>query len=108
MLVADRADPIAARRKLQALPTSPDERGALRRLRENELSQASLLKPAAERVHAEQALRESEERLRSALANSTVGVMFWTPEGVLTQVNDAFVGLTGFTREEALGKTGRS
>jgi PAS domain S-box-containing protein len=53
----------------------------------------------------EERLRESEERLRSALSIGTVGVMFWDEEGVLVDVNDAFLQMTGFTRSKALGKS---
>ncbi|WP_052402911.1 hybrid sensor histidine kinase/response regulator [Muricoccus aerilatus] len=51
------------------------------------------------------ALRRSEERLRTALSISTVGVMFWGPGFGLTEVNDAFLRMTSFSREEAIGKT---
>ena len=51
------------------------------------------------------ALRHSEERLRTALSISTVGVMFWSLGFGLTEVNDAFLRMTGFSREEAIGKT---
>ncbi len=60
---------------------------------------------ALERARAEAALRDSEERLRGALSIGTVGVMFWGGDFGLTDVNDAFLRMTGFTREEALGKT---
>src|SRR3712207_5271663 len=58
-----------------------------------------------DRKHAEAALRASEERLRTALSISTVGVMFWSDEGTLTDINNAFLAMTGFTREEALGRS---
>jgi PAS domain S-box-containing protein len=51
------------------------------------------------------ALRRSEERLRTALSISTVGVMFWGSSFGLTEVNDAFLRMTGFSRNEAMGKT---
>jgi PAS domain S-box-containing protein len=51
------------------------------------------------------ALRRSEERLRTALSISTVGVMFWGPDFGLAEVNDAFLRITRFSREEAIGKT---
>ncbi|MCA1659158.1 MAG: PAS domain S-box protein, partial [Verrucomicrobiaceae bacterium] len=56
------------------------------------------------RKKAEQELRLSEQRLKDALSISTVGVMFWRDE-VLADVNDAFLRMSGFTREEAVGKT---
>jgi PAS domain S-box-containing protein len=58
-----------------------------------------------EREHAREVLRRNEERLRTALSISTVGVMFWGEGFALTEVNDAFLNMTGFTREEAVGKT---
>ncbi|MCB5176960.1 PAS domain-containing sensor histidine kinase [Microvirga lenta] len=66
---------------------------------------AVLFKDIADRKRAEDALRRSEERQRSALSISTVGVMFWDDKFGLTEVNDAFLSMTGFSREEALGKT---
>jgi PAS domain S-box-containing protein len=54
---------------------------------------------------AQEAVRRSEARLRSVLSISTVGVMFWGEGFGLTDVNDAFLRMTGFTREEALGRT---
>ena len=32
-------------------------------------------------------------------------MLFWDPEGGLVDANDAFLRMTGFSREEALGKT---
>jgi PAS domain S-box-containing protein len=57
------------------------------------------------RRQAEEALRHSEERLRGAFAIRTVGVMFWGENSSLTEVNDAFLSMTGFSRTEAIGKT---
>jgi PAS domain S-box-containing protein len=51
------------------------------------------------------ALTTSEARLRSVLALKTVGLMFWGPGFGLTEVNEAFVAMTGFSRDEAMGKT---
>jgi PAS domain S-box-containing protein len=60
---------------------------------------------AVERARAEAALRTSEERLRSALEIDTVAVLFWGPDMRLKQVNPAFLAMTGFGRDEALGLT---
>jgi len=51
------------------------------------------------------ARRRAEDRLRSVFAIQTVGVMYWGEGFGLTDMNDAFLRMTGFTREEALGKT---
>ena len=57
------------------------------------------------RKQAEALLRRNEARLKSAFAIRTVGVLFWGEGFRLTEVNDAFLGMTGFSRDEALGLT---
>ncbi|PTR17225.1 PAS domain S-box-containing protein [Nitrosospira sp. Nsp2] len=64
----------------------------------------------AERVRlkeelAELALRESENRFRQALEIDTVGVVFFNKQGLVTEANDAFLKMSGFSREDQ--KTGR-
>jgi PAS domain S-box-containing protein len=49
---------------------------------------------------AEQALRASEERLRRAVQIDTVGVLFFTTDGRITQANDAFLRMSGCSRQE--------
>ncbi|MDQ4086908.1 MAG: PAS domain S-box protein [Pseudomonadota bacterium] len=70
-------------------------------------AEVSLLQEVAERLwadvvraRAEAALRRSEERLRRVLETDTVGVLFFNPEGVLIDANDAFLRITGYTREQ--------
>src|SRR3712207_4579903 len=53
-----------------------------------------------ERRLAEEALRESEERLQKALSIETVGVLFFNEEGRFTDCNEAFTRMSGHTREE--------
>jgi PAS domain S-box-containing protein len=66
---------------------------------------AAFYRDVSERMRAEEALRRSEARLRTAFAISTVGVLFWGEGFKLTEANDAFLHMTGFSRAEALGKT---
>jgi PAS domain S-box-containing protein len=55
---------------------------------------------AIERSRAELALRDSEERLRRAMRIATVGVMFFDLQGRITEVNETFERMTGYTRAE--------
>jgi PAS domain S-box-containing protein len=48
----------------------------------------------------EEALRRSEERLRRAFAIETVGVIFFSADGLVTDANDAFLRMAGYTRED--------
>ena len=47
---------------------------------------------------AEQALRQSEQRLQQAISIPNVGVVFFDEAGIFTSANDAFLRLTGFSR----------
>ncbi len=52
------------------------------------------------RKNAEDALRRSEARLRRALEIETVGVIFFNLDGRITDANNAFLRMCGFSREE--------
>lgn len=52
-----------------------------------------------EQKEAEQALRESEEKFRSVAQNALVGIALVEESGY-TYVNDAFLAICGYTREE--------
>ena len=52
------------------------------------------------RKKTEEALRESDERFRRALQIDTVGIIFLTSEGRITEANDAFLAMSGFSRED--------
>jgi two-component system cell cycle sensor histidine kinase/response regulator CckA len=53
-----------------------------------------------ERKATEEALAKSEARLRRLVESNVVGVNFSDLEGGLTEANDAFLNLIGYTREE--------
>jgi len=52
-----------------------------------------------ERKQADEKLRESEERLRRAIEIETVGVIFFKTDGSITNANDAFLRMSGYSRE---------
>ena len=51
---------------------------------------------------AEQAIRDSEERMRKFAAATNEGV-FFHKDGILTDVNEALLGIMGYAREEMIG-----
>ncbi len=54
--------------------------------------------------NAEEALRQSEERFRSYIENAPDGVFLVDDQGNYTMVNDAACEITGFSKDELLGK----
>ena len=58
-----------------------------------------------DRKRAEEALRESEERFRSAFDDSAVAMALVGPDARLLKVNDAFCRLLGFEKSEMEGST---
>ena len=53
-----------------------------------------------ERKRAEEALRASEERLQQAIAIETVGVIFFNVDGNITNANNAFLRMSGYSRAD--------
>ena len=61
---------------------------------------------AYERTHAAEALRASEERLAAIFQDAPFALVLSAPPKYrIVQVNDAFLRLFGFAREEVIGKT---
>jgi PAS domain S-box-containing protein len=57
-----------------------------------------------ERQRAEEALRQSEERLRSLIEQASDGIFMADVEGTYTDVNSNACQMLGYTREELIGK----
>lgn len=55
-----------------------------------------------ERKQLEDALRESESRFRRVVESNMVGIGFWDVQGNITEANDAFLDMVGYTREDLL------
>ncbi|MBD1908466.1 PAS domain S-box protein [Funiculus sociatus GB2-A5] len=55
-----------------------------------------------ERKRVEQALRESESRLRGLLEANLIGIIIGDFQGTILEVNDAWLATLGYTREEVL------
>jgi PAS domain S-box-containing protein len=53
-----------------------------------------------ERKRGEQALRESENRLRRFYESGLLGVMYWNMDGEITDANDKFLEMVGCDRED--------
>ena len=47
-------------------------------------------------------LRESEARLRGVFESRMVGILFWDANGDITDANDEFLEMVGYTRDEVL------
>src|SRR6266516_955022 len=45
-------------------------------------------------------LSQNERRLRRIVDSNMVGILFWQADGQVTDANDAFLTLTGYTRED--------
>ncbi len=60
----------------------------------------SLVLDVTDRTLAETALRESERRHRRFYESGLVGVIYWDMAGRITDANDRFLEMTGYSREE--------
>jgi hypothetical protein len=67
---------------------------------------AVYFRDVTERKQAKEALEQSEAKFRRLFESNLVGVAFWNAEGLITDANDAYLRLVGYSRQEfdALGK----
>ncbi|MBW4678548.1 MAG: PAS domain S-box protein [Microcoleus vaginatus WJT46-NPBG5] len=54
----------------------------------------------SERKQAEEALRESESRFRRLVESNVIGAIFWDTTGNISDANDAFLQMVGYTQED--------
>jgi PAS domain S-box-containing protein len=72
------------------------------RTAELEAANASLQAEISERLRAERALREGEERYRELVENASDIIFSVNPQGMFTSCNQAGLKIMGYSREEAL------
>jgi PAS domain S-box-containing protein len=60
-----------------------------------------------DRVRAEKSLKELEERFRLAFHTSPDSININTIDGIYVEINEGFMKLTGYSRDEVIGKSSR-
>lgn len=60
----------------------------------------AVLMNITDRKRSEEALRQSEEKFKTVFDSNMVGVAFWRADGCLTDANQAFCDLIGYSPEE--------
>jgi diguanylate cyclase (GGDEF)-like protein/PAS domain S-box-containing protein len=72
------------------------------------IDQRDELEMALAKAHcAEEALRESEQRFRTAFRDAPIGMSLVKPDGAILQVNQALCTMLGYSEAELLGRTSR-
>jgi len=76
-------------------------------LREVTVSKDQLQKEMDERKRAEEELRLSEEKFAKAFAGNPAAIAMTSLDGLFLEVNDTWMALTGFSRDEVIGRFAR-
>lgn len=101
---------ISVRRKVEAeLHQARNELEERVVQRTAELAQANdnLRKENAERARVQEELREREARIRRLFEANVIGIFYWQLDGGITEANDAFLQIIGYSREEMQAGTVR-
>ena len=61
----------------------------------------------SERKRAEGALQERDARIRRLVESNIIGVLFWDQGGRITEANDAFLQIVGYSRQDLLSDKAR-
>ena len=69
-----------------------------------ELAQAiaSLKDENAERRRVEEALREREQKIRRLFESNIIGIYYWQLDGTISEANEAFLQITGYSRQDLI------
>jgi PAS domain S-box-containing protein len=72
----------------------------------NPVGFVSVIRDITERKRSEEALRESEEKLRVMFESTSEGIAITDLKGKILDVNDAILRMSGLSREELIGQEG--
>lgn len=93
---------VEQRKEGEELQQTNDELEELVEKRTNALARANfqLKLELEERERIEEALRASEAKFRRVSESNMIGIMFWDLNGTVTDANDAFLDMIGYSRDE--------